>query len=313
MPNRDAETIDVDGADITISNPQKVLFPEAGVTKLELATYYLRIAPLMVPHVTGRPLTLVRFPSGAGGEEFYQKESQSFFPDYIERAHVEIEEGGREYISADNAATLVYLANLVSIPHIWITRRPDFRMADIVVWDLDPAGSVTFDDIRTGARLLRHLLGELGITPHLKLTGSRGLHLSAALSEARPIDQVFAFSRDVSRFIAHTLPRAFTTEFSKNRRGDRIYVDYLRNRYAQSFAAPFAVRSVPMAAVALPIRWEDLETDIQPRDVTLRDIDTWLDERWEFLEQWHRETFDFDAALERLTSLQARQAGASNR
>lgn len=306
MPPRDVETLSADGIDVTISNPEKVLFPDAGVTKLDLARFYLEIAPLMLPHVRGRPLTLVRFPSGVGGDEFYQKEAQHFFPDYISRAFVEIEDGEREYISADNAATLVYLANLVTIPHIWITREPDFRCADIVVWDLDPAGDITFAQIKTGARLLRHLLEELGITPYLKLTGSRGLHLSASLDGARPVTEVFDFSRDVSRFIARTLPRAFTTEFSKNRRGHRIYVDYLRNRYAQSFVAPYAVRSVPRAAIALPIEWSDLETEIEPQDVTVANVDWWIEKRRNELQAWHGQTFDYAAARARLDELLSR-------
>lgn len=307
MPPRDTATLTADGVDVTISNPEKVLFPEVGVTKTEFAEYYLRIAPLMLPQIRGRPLTLVRFPEGAGGEEFYQKEAQDFFPEYIRRIDVEIEDGVRQYVTADNAATLVYLANLVSIPHVWITRAPDFRMADIVVWDLDPAGDVTFDQLKTGARLLRHLLVELGITPFIKLTGSRGLHVSAALDRPHPVDRVFDFSRDVSRFIARTLPTAFTTEFSKDRRGHRIYLDYLRNRYAQSFAAPYAVRSVPEAAVALPIEWDDLGTDLSPRDATIRSVERHLAGREAFFAQWHTETFDFSASFDRLGRLLDRQ------
>ncbi len=303
MPDRDSTILTADGIDVTISNPEKVLYPDVGVTKLELASYYLHIAPLMIPHIEGRPLTLVRFPDGSGGEEFYQKEAQSYFPDFIQRVDVEIEDGMREYISADNAATLVYLANLVSIPHIWITRRPDFRCADIVVWDLDPAGDITFTEIRTGARVLRHLLEDLGITAHLKLTGSRGLHVSAVLDEPHPIDEVFAFSRDTSRFIARTLPQAFTTEFSKNRRGNRIYLDYLRNRYAQSFVAPFGVRSGPAASVALPIRWEELVADIKPDGVTVQNVEQRLEDDEEFLSSWQETRFDFAAARARLAEL----------
>lgn len=303
MPARQSITIAAGDIEVAISNHDKVLFPEVGVTKLDLAQYYLKIAPHMLPHVAGRPLTMVRFPEGAGGEEFYQKEAQSFFPDYISRVEVEIEDGVRQYISADNEATLVYLANLVTVPHIWITRRPDFRCADMVVWDLDPAGTVDFSQIRTGAKLLRHLLTELGIRPYLKVTGSRGLHLSAVLDEPQPVADVFAFSRHVSQFIARTLPQAFTTEFSKDRRGDRIYLDYLRNRYAQSFVAPFAVRPLPAAPFAAPIDWPDLETDLMPQDQTLQGIDKYLEERMPLLSDWQHETFDFRASNQRLQSL----------
>ncbi len=292
----------VDGIDISISNPKKVLFPETGATKSDLASYYQDVAPLMIPLVEGRPLTLARFPSGAGMEEFYQKEAQSYFPEYINRVEVTIEEGRRTYISADNASTLVYLANLVSVPHIWISRRPDVRCADLVVWDLDPAPGITFDNLRTGARLLRHLLEEMGVKPYLKLTGSRGLHISAVLEEPRPVDTVFNFGRDTARFIAQSLPEAFTIEFAKNRRGTRIYVDYLRNRYAQSFAAPYAVRSVSTASIAMPISWDELDSDIDARSITISNVREHISRHRDFLESWQRAVFDFEGARSRLDS-----------
>lgn len=289
-----------------VSNPDKILFPEIGLTKLEFVRYYGWIAPLMVPHVAGRPLTMVRFPEGAGGEEFYQKEAQEYYPEYVSRVDVEVDDEFRQYIAIENAASLVYLANLTAIPHIWICRVPDVRMADMVVWDLDPAGTVTFDHVKTGAKLLRHLLGELGITPYVKLTGSRGLHVSAVLDQARPVGDVFEFSKAVSVFIARTLPRAFTTEFSKVRRGDRLYLDYLRNRYAQSFAAPYAVRSVPSASVAWPIKWSDLDTDLDPTHVTVRTAGQWHEGREEFLRTWQKKPFSFADSRRKLHELLSR-------
>lgn len=302
MSRRESLTVTAGSQNITVSNPQKVLFPESGTVKEELVRYYLRAADLMLPHVSGRPLTLVRFPDGAGGDEFYQKEAQDYFPDFIRRVEVEIGDEARTYITAENAESLGYLANLASVPHIWITRQPDFRMADIVVWDLDPAGTVGFDEIKTGARLLRHLLSELGIPSHIKLSGSRGLHVSAALERPAPQPDVFDFSRDVSNLMARTLPQAFTTEFSRDRRRDRIYIDYLRNRYAQSFVAPYAVRTTPRASIAMPIEWSDLETDLGPQDVRLDNVHAFLKDRHERLSKWHVEAFDFPTAVERLSA-----------
>lgn len=303
MSRRETLTIKAGTAEVSVSNPQKVLFPETGSTKEELVRYFLAVADLMLPHVSARPLTLVRFPEGAGGDEFYQKEAQDYFPDFIQRVPVEISDEMRTYITAENPATLAYLANLVSIPHIWISLMPDVHVADIVVWDLDPGGSVGFDEIKTGARLLRHLLSELDIPSHIKLTGSRGIHLSAALQRPMPQPEVFEFSKNVAEMLAKKLPAAFTTEFSRDKRGNRIYIDYLRNRYAQSFVAPYAVRSTPHASIAMPIEWSDLDSDMGPQDIRLENVYAFLKERTERLASWHVESFDFPSSVERLAAL----------
>lgn len=286
---------------MAITNPDKVLFPEAGIRKKALFAYYRLIAPYMLPHVTGRPLSLVRFPNGSEGESFYQKEARPSIDEAFTRIHVRIDNDRRQYLSSDTHDAIAAFGSLVAEPHIWISRAPDYDLADIAVWDIDPPEGMTFDHVRIAARLVRTYLENLGALPHVKLTGSRGIHVHVALDGLYPVSDVFAFTRQVSERLAKALPDVFTTEFSRDRRGNRIYLDYLRNRYAQSFAAPYAVRARPTAPVAVPVRWEDLDGYASAGDVTVSDIPAWLDEHRGWINAWAAASSDFRALRGRVS------------
>jgi bifunctional non-homologous end joining protein LigD len=277
-----------------ISNPDKLLFPAVGVRKKALASYYRLIAPYMLPHVTGRPLSFVRFPDGADGEKFYQKEANSAFDEAFTRIDVEIDGGPRTYLSADTQKAVAAFGALVTEPHTWISRAPDFTTADLIVWDIDPPDSLDFSHVRTGARLIKTFLESLGSKPFAKVTGSRGIHVAITLSEPKPVSEVFELSRRIAEHLATALPSVFTVEFAKNRRGDRLYVDYLRNRYAQSFAAPFAVRALPTAPVAVPFTWDVLDDIPDAGYVTIPDVPQWLQTNRSWLMEWGTDRSDFE-------------------
>ncbi len=259
MSSRRTESVTVGDQEIRISNPGKILFPESGITKRDFVEYYRRIAPYILSHIRNRPLSMQRFPDGIGGEFFFQKELPEYFPDFFERVDVKPDEDEEKlYGTVTNEASVVYLANLVTIPHIWMSCVEHLRRPDRLVWDLDPSG-LGFKEVKTAAKLLRYLLGELGLESYPMVTGSRGIHVVVFIEPEHDVSDVFEFAKGVAQLITRKLPQLFTVEYSKSKRGRKIYIDVHRNAYEQTAVAPYAVRAIEGAPVALPVRWEDVE------------------------------------------------------
>ncbi|HYO46091.1 MAG TPA: non-homologous end-joining DNA ligase, partial [Gemmatimonadota bacterium] len=236
----------------------RVLFPDVGVTKGDLVEHYRRVAGRMVPHLKGRPVSMQRFPSGVEEEGFYQKAAPDYFPDWIRRATVGKAGGTVEHVVCDNGATLVYLANQGCItPHVWLSRVDLLDHPDRLIFDLDPPED-DFEVVRFAAGRLRELLGELGLDPYPMATGGRGLHLIVPLDRGADFDAARGFAKDVADLLAARHPDRLTTETRKNKRRGRLFLDYLRNAYAQTAVPPYAVRARPGAPVAVPLAWEEL-------------------------------------------------------
>jgi bifunctional non-homologous end joining protein LigD len=253
---------------VEVTHPDRVLFPEAGLTKGDLADYYRRVADRMLPYVAGRPLTLVRYPEGVGGEGFVQQHAPDYYPEWITRAAAEKEGGGTiVHAVADNAATLVYLANQsVVTPHVWLSRADRPRHPDRLVLDLDPPGhgdgsgsASGFDAVRFAARAARDLLEEVGLPAFVMATGSSGLHVVTPLDRRADFDEVRAFVRDLADVLARRHPAELTVEQRKAKRDGRVFLDTLRNTYAHTAVPPYAVRAFPSAPVATPLAWEELD------------------------------------------------------
>jgi len=244
---------------IPISHADRVLFPEAGLTKLGLARYYGDVAAAMVPHVRGRPLALQSYPQGVDGDGFFVKNAPRHFPDWIATVAVPKREGGTiQQVLAGDAATLVYLAGQNAItPHVWTSRADRLERPDRIVFDLDPS-TQRFAEVRAAARALGDLLRDLGLEPFAMTTGSRGLHVVTPLRRTADYDVVHDFARAVAAALVEQDPGALTVEFRRARRGERIFVDVGRNAYGQHAVAPYAVRARPNAPVATPLRWEEL-------------------------------------------------------
>ncbi len=275
----------VDGRSFTLSNPDKVLFPSGdgaggthrAVTKLDLVEYYRRIADVMVPHLRGRPLMLARYPDGIDGPTFYQKEISDYFPEWIRRVEVAKEGGTVVHPICDDAATLAYLAGQASItPHAWLSRADRLDHPDRLIVDLDPSGSdlrAEFEVVRSAAGLLRDLFEEVGLVPFVQTTGSRGLHVVAPLDRSADFDHVRSFARDLAKVAAAQDPDHLTTEHRKAKRGGRVFLDVLRNAYAQTAAPPYGVRPRPGAPVATPIEWRELgDRRIGPQRYTVHNV-----------------------------------------
>jgi bifunctional non-homologous end joining protein LigD len=269
-----SETVSAGRRRVAISHPDRVVFSEAGLTKLDLARHYANVAEAMVPHVRGRPLALQSFPQGISGSGYFVKDAPRHFPKWIATARVPKREGGTiRHVLADDAASLVYLAgqNVVT-PHVWTSRADKLERPDRIVFDLDPSVQ-RFAEVRAAARALGDLLRDLGLAPFAMTTGSRGLHVVVALRRTADYDAVHDFARAVAEAFVAEDPDALTVEFRRNKRGERLFVDVNRNAYGQHAVAPYAVRALPAAPVATPLRWEELEDPgLEPQGWTITTI-----------------------------------------
>jgi bifunctional non-homologous end joining protein LigD len=263
---------------VQITHPEKVLFPDDGITKADLADYYRTVAPVMLPLVSGRPVTMQRFPNGIGRGGFLQKQIGEYFPDWIERVTAP-NRRTRSGTTRDQVTYMVcrapddlaYLANHACItPHVWLSRTPDIYRPDQMVFDLDPASSDP-RALRLAAAALHDLLDELGLASFLKSSGSRGLHVVVPLVPSAETDEVKLFSIAVVEALAARHPDELTTEARIADRHGRLYLDIGRNGYAQTMAAPYAVRALPGAPVSVPLDWSEL-AEFDPRRHTLRGI-----------------------------------------
>lgn len=263
---------------VEISRPDKVLFPDVGLTKGDLAAHYERVAPYMLPHMKGRPISMQRFPEGIDKYGFFQKDVPAYFPGWIKRVEVGKRGGKVTHVVAGNADTLVYLAGQASItPHVWLSRIPKLECPDRLVFDLDPSGG-PFAEIRRTAREAGELLEQLGLSPFAMITGSRGIHVWVPLRPQLGFDEVRRFAKDVAEVLVSRRPDTLTLEARKSKRGDRILIDLMRNGYAQTVVPPYAVRPMPTAPVATPLRWEELsDSRLEPDRYTIRTIGRRLD------------------------------------
>jgi bifunctional non-homologous end joining protein LigD len=259
--------------DVRITHPDKVLFPQAKLTKLDLARHYERAAPVMLPYVSGRPLALEAFPDGIEGGGYFMKAVPKYFPDWIHRATMEKKGGTVTHALADDAATLVYLAgqNVVT-PHIWLSRADEPRRPDRLIIDLDPSGG-TFADVRAAARDAGDRLTDAGLVPYAMVTGSRGIHVVCPLRRGPSFSDVHRFARAIAEEMVRDNPRRLTLEWRKDDRADKIYIDVNRINYAQHAVAPYGVRARPKAPVATPLRWDELsDRNLKPDRYTVKTI-----------------------------------------
>ncbi len=251
----------------------KVLFPESGVTKGDLVDYYDRIAEIALPHWRERALTMQRFPDGIASGGFYEKEAPAYFPDWIERAVLPKQDGETTYVVANDRATFVYLANQACVtPHLALARRDRPHHPDRLIFDLDPSDD-DFAKVQATAAALKDLLDEIDLPSFVQTTGSRGLHVIVPLDRSADFDAARAFAHDVADRLAESQPKLMTTAMRKDARGDRVFLDYLRNAYGQTAVAPYAVRALEGAPVATPLRWRDAgDSDLTPGKYTIRNI-----------------------------------------
>ncbi|WP_308364549.1 MULTISPECIES: DNA ligase D [unclassified Microbulbifer] len=244
---------------VRLTHPDRVLFPELGLTKLDLARFYDRIQDWVLPHLARRPLALLRCPEGRDGECFFQKHPRTAIPQRVPRVDVPGKEGSKEYLYVESAADLVGLVQAGALEiHPWGSRIDHLEQPDILVFDLDPHEGVAWREVLRVARTLRERVESLGLTPFLRTTGGKGLHLVVPLEPDADWDRAKAFARAIAEQHAREDPKRLTANLSKAKREGRVFIDYLRNGRGATAVASYTVRARKNAPVAVPIRWDEL-------------------------------------------------------
>ena len=266
MPSKTADSV-------TITHPDKVLFPDDGITKRDLANYYEAMAPVMLPHLRGRPVTMERYPAGIDKQGFWQKDVSKGFPAWLQRVDVPKKDGVVHHPIVTDTQSLLWITNQNTVTqHVWASRAPTLNFPDLCVFDLDPSR----DDagaVRAAAIGLRDLLAELGLPSWVKTSGSKGFHIVVPIDGKTTIGTVARFANAVGALYVRLAPDRYTQEFSKVDRRGRIYVDTGRNGYSATFAAAYTVRAKRGAPVSAPCRWEELERgEVHPQTFTLRSM-----------------------------------------
>ena len=269
-----------------ITHPEKILFPGDEITKGELASYYEMIAPVMLPHLRRRPITMERFHRGIAAPGFFQKDVSKGFPDWLVRVEVPKKDGTVHHPIANDTRSLLWLANQNSITiHVWPSRTPNLYNPDICIFDLDPSNEA-LEPLRAAALNLGDLLAELGLPSWIKTSGSKVFHIAVPLDGKSDFGTVARFAHAVGTIMVKRYPEKLTQEFHKVDRGGRILVDTGRNGYSATYAATYTVRARPGAPVSAPCTWEELERgEVGPKTFALRTMgqriadvgDLWVD------------------------------------
>jgi bifunctional non-homologous end joining protein LigD len=267
--SRDQERLTVGDREVSISNPQKILFPQAGHSKLDLARYYLAVADGALRAAGGRPNVLVRYPNGVGGEFFYQKRAPSARPSWIDVVSLRFPSGrSAEEVVPRDAAALAWMANLACLElHPHPVRAEDLDHPDELRVDLDPVPGVAWDQVRAVAQVVHATLVELGLVGWPKTSGSRGMHIVVRIEPSWTFDQVRRAALALARDVEHRAPSLATSKWWKEERHG-VFLDYNQNAKDRTVAAAYSVRPTADARVSAPLTWDEV-ADCDPRDFTL--------------------------------------------
>src|SRR3989442_1510687 len=271
MPSRTSQITQVGKRKIELSNLTKVLFPEDHIVKAQLIEYYLKIAPTILAHVKGRPLSLVRYPDGIGGESFFQKNRPDWAPDWIE--HVTLGKEGKDFVIATEDASLVWLANLAWIElHQMHSRAPHFDEPDYIVYDLDPPEDFKLAQVAELALGFKEHLESFGYYPFVKTTGRKGLHVLARIEPKWDFPKAFEAAKAVAQPFVDSHASALTLQIKKEHRKGRVLLDIYRNRQSQTIVAAYSVRGLPGALVSTPLQWDELSSLESPKAFDLHNV-----------------------------------------
>ena len=274
-PGADGSTI---VAGVALTHPDRVLFPDQGFTKLELARYYERVGSWLLPHLQDRPLTLVRCPQGYNKDCFYQKHANDTIPDAIGRVKISEEHGVSSYMIADSLPAVIGLVQMGVLElHTWGAKRNRLDRPDRIIMDLDPDPTIPWKSVIEAAHLVRTLLNELNLQCFVKTTGGKGLHVVLPLRCVHTWDEVKAFSKGLADHLVRLIPDRFVANMSKQKRKGKIYIDYLRNSKGATAIAAYSTRARSGAPVSVPLAWEDLSVDLRSDHFTVTNVMAWLD------------------------------------
>ena len=259
---------------ITFSNIDKVFFPDDPYTKGDLIQYYASVAPVLLPHLEGRPISMSRYPDGITGPSFYEKRAPGHQPDWMQLAPVVSDSmGGKfDFLLADSVESMMWFANMGCIEvHPFHSRVDAPEMPSYAIFDFDPADGSSWDQVVAGARLLKVALGQIGLIGYPKLSGSKGMHVYVPLDPVHEFARVRRFVGEVGEYLAAANPADFTMEWDKPKRKGKVFIDHNRNASGQTVASAYSVRPRPGAPVSAPLTWGEVET-IKNGDVTIANL-----------------------------------------
>ena len=271
MPARTSQIAQVGKRKVELSNLNKVLYPDDGIIKAQLIEYYFKIAPTILAHVKGRPLSLVRYPDGVNGESFYQKNRPDWAPDWLQ--HVTLGEEKKDYVIATEEASLVWLANLACIElHQMHSRAPHFEAPDYITYDFDPPEGYPFSRVAEHAIEFKEHLETFGYHPFVKTTGRKGLHVLTPIEPKWNFQEAFEAAKAVAQPFIEAHGSALTLQIKKEYRAGKVLLDIYRNRQSQSIIAAYSVRGLAGAPVSTPLQWDELPSLESSKAFTLQNV-----------------------------------------
>jgi bifunctional non-homologous end joining protein LigD len=275
MATKEKSEIKIGKYSVTISNRKKIYWPEEGFTKGDVIDYYDKIADLILPYLKGRCLSLKRNPNGINDKGFYHKDAGENAPDYVDVFKVKSESNDKiiDYIVCNNKATLLYVANLGCIEiNPWNSMTKKIGHPTWMVIDIDPSDNNTFTEVVDTALAVKMILDKAGIKSYCKTSGASGLHVYAPFNNKYDYVTVKDFAHIISSLVQEQLPEITTLERSLNKRGPRIYIDYLQNRTGQTLASVYSLRPVSGASVSTPLEWKEVNHQLTPKQFTIQNI-----------------------------------------
>lgn len=292
--------------EVEVTHPDRVMFPKDGITKGELVAYYGEVADTMLPHLRDRALTVQRFPRGIGEQGWVQQDFADSLPDWMGRVEVAKEGGTVVHPVAERPEALRWLANQNCVTlHVWQSRRDRLHKPDRLVFDLDPSDT-DFEVVRATAHAVAGVLDDLGLARYVQTTGSRGLHVVVPLRPDTDFDTARQFAREVAEVVVADDEAHRTVEARKDKRGNRVYLDIMRNAYAQTAVAPYSVRAKAGAPVATPLEWDELDSrGLRADRFTIREVPKRLAGQGDPWAGMHRHARSLRGPAQRVAKLRA--------
>ena len=267
MPPSKRQQIEIDGRSLSLSNLDKLFYPEVGFTKGQLIEYYTRVAPVLLPHLRGRPLTLKRYPDGVKGPHFYEKQCPSHRPEWVRTAELYAGSKRIDFCLADDLATLVWLANLADLElHTSLALAERYDSPTMIAFDLDPGPPATIVECSEVALMLRELLGQLGLEAWPKSSGSKGMQVYVPLNTPTSYDVTRPFARGLAELLERRRPELVVSEMKKSVRGGKVFVDWSQNTSFKTTVNVYSLRALPQPTVSTPLTWEEVEAVLESRD-----------------------------------------------
>lgn len=295
----------VDGKHLSLTNLEKVYWPDEKYTKSDLIDYYDRISEFILPYLKDRPESLLRFPDGIRGESFWQKNVDKQVPDWISTIKIHSDSEGRDitYILCQDRATLIFLANLGCIDfNPWSSRIQSLEHPDYLILDLDPH-EIDFSEVVFAAKTIHNLLERINVPNFCKTSGATGLHIYIPLGANYSYDQTRQFSEVLAHLVHQRLPKTTSLERSPSKRKRKVYLDYLQNRRGQTLASPYSVRPKPLATVSTPLKWEEVSENLDPQNFTIKTIFSRLELLGDVWSDFFKLTLDMEESLEKISEL----------